>query len=423
MSDLIRFLPLLITFGVFPVLAWLCLRWLSPGRRAAGLAAAGLLLLPPLCILASDTAVRMHDVRHFLAAALPLIASYVLLFIIHWVLVRIWGASEGPSGMVPIFFPLALLAIAKYAPGHWGEFYPGKRFNVLYLGLSYVTFRLGLLALEVRNRVVPCPSLAEYLGFTFMPLTLSVGPISAYSLFWRSLSKPVAPPIPVVLPRFLKGATKYLLLGNLVNQLTYAGLLGDGHPHPPVDVIVAILAYYLYLYLNFSGYCDMVVATAACCGIEIQENFDAPFTARNLQDFWKRWHMTLGIYLRDLVFSPLSKFIATKQGGRNIQHAVAISIFCVFLVIGVWHGVGWNFALYGAVHGVGVVTVHYYTQFLRKKLSRKAYQDYMANRFIKGAGIVLTQSFAALSLILFANPLPAVGRLLHSVIDWVPYVH
>jgi len=421
MYDLIRFLPLLITFGVFPVLVLLCLRLLNPERRAAGLAVAGLLLLPPLCILASDTDVRMHDLGHFLAAALPLIASYVLLFVIHWILVRVWGASEGPSGMLPVLFPLAVLAIAKYLPGHWGEFYSGKRFNILYLGLSYVAFRLGLLALEVRNRVVPCPSLAEYLGFTFMPLTLSVGPISAYSLFRRSLSKPAAPPISVVLPRFLKGATKYLLLGNLVNQLTYAGLLGDGHPHSPVDVIVAILAYYVYLYLNFSGYCDMVVAAAAGCGIEIQENFDAPFSARNLQDFWKRWHMTLGTFLRDLLFSPLSKYIATKQGGRNIQHAVAVSIFCVFLVIGVWHGVGWNFALYGAVHGVGVVTVHYYTQFLRKRLSRKAYQDYMANRLIKGAAIIVTQSFAALSLILFANPLPAVARLLHAVVAWEPY--
>jgi len=419
MYDLIRFLPLLITFGVFPVLALLCLRFLDPGRRAAGLAVAGLLLLPPLCILAADMDVRMHDLRHFLAAAVPLIASYILLFVIHWILVRIWGT--GPWGMVPVLFPLAVLAIAKYAPGHWGEFYSGKRFNVLYLGLSYVAFRLGLLAMEVRNQVVPCPSLAEYLGFTFMPLTLSVGPISAYSLFRRSLSKPAAPPISVILPRFLKGATKYLLLGNLFNQLTYAGLLGDGHPHPPVDVIVAIVAYYIYLYLNFSGYCDMVVATAACCGIEIQENFDAPFSARNLQDFWKRWHMTLGTFLRDLLFSPLSKYIATKQGGRDIQRAVAVSIFCVFLVIGVWHGVGWNFALYGAVHGVGVVTVHYYTQFLRKKLSRKAYQDYMANRVIKGAAIIVTQSFAALSLILFANSMPAVGRLLHSVAAWVPY--
>jgi hypothetical protein len=68
------------------------------------------------------------------------------------------------------------------------------------------------------------------------------------------------------------------------------------------------------------------------------------------------------------------------------------------------------------------VTVHYYTQFLRRKLGRKGYQDYLANRFIKGTGIVITQLFVALSLILFANPLPAVGRLLHAVVAWVPYV-
>jgi membrane protein involved in D-alanine export len=134
-----------------------------------------------------------------------------------------------------------------------------------------------------------------------------------------------------------------------------------------------------------------------------------------------RWHITLGTYLKDLLFSPLSKYIATKQGGRNIQHAVAIAIFCVFLVNGVWHGVGWNFVLFGVTQGLGVMTVHYYTQYLRRRLGRKSYQEYMANGLVKGAGIAVTQLFYALSLILFANPLPVVGRLLYSVVAWVPY--
>jgi len=131
--------------------------------------------------------------------------------------------------------------------------------------------------------------------------------------------------------------------------------------------------------------------------------------------------MTLGNVMRDLLFSPLSKYLAGQLGGKNIQHAVALSIFCVFLVIGVWHGFGWNFVLFGAVHGAGVVIVHYYTQLLKRGLGRPGYQRYMSSSTIKFFAIVITQSFAAISLMLFANPLPEVGHLLRAVISG-PYV-
>lgn len=289
---------------------------------------------------------------------------------------------------------------------------------MLYLGLSYVAFRLGLLALEVRNGVVLLPTLSEYLSFTFMPLTLSIGPISTYSLYQRSLSKPVRVPLSDILLRFLKGFTKYLVVANLANQLTYQGLLHDGHPHLPGDIIVASLAYYAYLYLNFSGYCDMVVAAGALCGMEIQENFNSPVLSRNMQEFWTRWHITLGAYMRDLLFSPLSKYLVRKQGGKNVQYAITFSIFCVFLVIGVWHGVGWNFLLFGVSQGVGVVAAHFYEQFLKKRLGRQGYQKYMRNPYIKWTAIIVTQVFFAFSLLLFANPMPTIGRLLHSLFSW-----
>jgi D-alanyl-lipoteichoic acid acyltransferase DltB (MBOAT superfamily) len=421
MYDLVRFLPLILTFGFFPVLAFACRRFLSPDRQASALAVAGLGLLPLLCILAAGEGMRLYDVSRFVVIAAPVIVSYPLLFIIHWALVRQWGARAGAFGIAPILFPIAVLGIAKYTPGHWGEIYGGMRFTELYLGLSYVAFRLSLLAVEVRNRTVPPPSLSEYLGFTFLTSTLAVGPISRYSLFRSSLSEPVRADVEKSVLRFVKGATKYLVLANLANQFTYAGLLKDGHPHGSLDVVIAIVSYYYYLYLNFSGYCDMVIATASLCGIEIEENFDSPLTARNLQEFWRRWHMTLGNFLRDLLFSPLSKYFAGKLGGQNIQHAVALSIFCVFLVIGVWHGFGWNFLLYGAAHGTGVVIVQYYTQLLKRGLGRPGYQRYMSNPIIKVCAIVITQLFAAFSLILFANPLPEVGHLLRAVISG-PYV-
>lgn len=422
MYDLIRFIPVITTFLVFPAIALLCRRFLKVQHQAAALAVASLALLPLLSILNADDQVRARDWSRFVSTSLPFIGTYVLVFLLHWLMVRQWGDDQGKRGLFTIVFPVLVLAAAKYIPGHWGEYYPGKRFTVLYFGLSYVAFRLGMLALEVRNRVVLRPSLAEYFSFAFMPLTLSIGPISTYSLYYRSLLKPLAVPRVEAAVRFLKGFTKYLVVANLANQLTYEGLLHDGHPHAPIDIVVAIMAYYAYLYLNFSGYCDMAIAAGALCGFEIQENFNSPVTSRNTQEFWTKWHITLGNYMRDLVFSPMSKALVRRFGNQSLQYSITFSIFCVFLLIGIWHGVGWNYLLFGAAQGIAVVSAHFYDQFLKNKLGRAGYKSYMANPYIKGLAIGVTQVYAAWTLLLFANPMPLVGRLLHSLFTWSTFV-
>ena len=107
--------------------------------------------------------------------------------------------------------------------------------------------------------------------------------------------------------RVLVGAVKFKFFGPLLNQLTYSGLLLDGHPHLWVDLPIAAVAYYLYLYCNFSGFCDIAIGGAGLMGIPVAENFANPFAARNMKDYWNRWHITLSLYMRDVVFSPLSK--------------------------------------------------------------------------------------------------------------------
>ena len=124
-----------------------------------------------------------------------------------------------------------------------------------------MAFRLSHLVLEVRNGVAPPPTLSEYLSFALFVPTLAVGPINPYSVFRESLYKRdrSVTPLGKSALRVLVGVTKYLFLASLLEQLSYTGLLLDGHPHPRIDVAVAAVAFYLYLYLNFSGYCDMAI--------------------------------------------------------------------------------------------------------------------------------------------------------------------
>jgi D-alanyl-lipoteichoic acid acyltransferase DltB (MBOAT superfamily) len=172
-----------------------------------------------------------------------------------------------------------------------------------------------------------------------------------------------------------------------------------------------MLFYYLYLYCNFSGFCDMAIGAAALIGIPVPENFDNPFAARNVKDFWNRWHITLSTWMRDVVFSPLSKFFVGKFGIKLADHAIALTITIVFLLVGIWHGVGWHFAAFGAAHALGVVANHYYTIFLKKKLGRDGFKAYNENRWIRAIAVALTFCYCAASLFLFANTFPEMKEI------------
>ena len=155
----------------------------------------------------------------------------------------------------------------------------------------------------------------------------------------------------------------------------------------------------------------MAIGAAALIGIPVPENFDNPFAARNMREFWNRWHITLSQWMRDVVFAPLSKTLVRLSGPANANHAIAVAVAIVFFLIGIWHGVGWNYALFGLAQSVGVVTVHYYTLFLKKRLGREGFKAYSENRAIHAAAVVMTFCYYAATLFLFANTLPQMKQI------------
>ncbi|HWB61281.1 MAG TPA: MBOAT family O-acyltransferase [Chthoniobacteraceae bacterium] len=272
--------------------------------------------------------------------------------------------------------------------------------------------------IEIRNGVVPQPGICRYLGYSFFVPTMPVGPINPYSNFRKGFDDP-APAIPAgrATLRIMVGLVKYKFLGSICDQLSYSGLLLDGHMHPRIDFPVAVVFYYLYLYCNFSGFCDMAIGAAGLIGIPVAENFNNPFAARNVRDFWNRWHITLSNYMRDVVFAPVSKFLARILGPERVNHAIALTIVMVFLLIGIWHGVGWNFAAYGAAHAFAVVANHYYTIALKKRLGRDGFKAYNTNPWVRAAAVSLTFCYCAATLFLFANTIPGMKEIA-SAIRW-----
>jgi D-alanyl-lipoteichoic acid acyltransferase DltB (MBOAT superfamily) len=108
------------------------------------------------------------------------------------------------------------------------------------------------------------------------------------------------------------------------------------------------LSYTIQLYFDFSGYTDMALGSARLINIHLPINFNSPYKAENIQDFWRRWHMTLSRFLRDYVYIPLG-------GNRKGTTQTYRNLFLTFLIGGIWHGAGWTFAVWGAIHGVAVV--------------------------------------------------------------------
>jgi D-alanyl-lipoteichoic acid acyltransferase DltB (MBOAT superfamily) len=114
-------------------------------------------------------------------------------------------------------------------------------------------------------------------------------------------------------------------------------------------VVFAIYAYAVQIYADFSGYTDIAIGVALLLGFRFPENFNAPYAAESMQDFWRRWHMTLSSWLRDYLYIPLG-------GNRGPTWRTALNIFLTMLIAGLWHGAAWTFVAWGAYHGIAQVT-------------------------------------------------------------------
>jgi D-alanyl-lipoteichoic acid acyltransferase DltB (MBOAT superfamily) len=408
---MVALLRLIVPFVLLPSLCGLLFR-LPPSRFRTQLFAlinvAGAL---GLCLLMPMTGIYFWQLPTFLRIAVPVLGVYLAAVLLQYFLMRACAHKPGWTPSIAFLFPILFMLVVKYGPALSSPFsselnFVGKRtITEFMIGISYMAFRLSRLVLEVRNGGVPSPTVSEYLSFAFFLPTFAVGPISKYRTFWESLHKPdrAKTPVEPSLMRMLVGLTKYLFLSSIVEQLSYTGLLLDGHPHAWIDLPIAAVAYYVYLYLNFSGYCDLAIGVSGLIGIQVDENFNAPFLSRNVQELWIRWHMTLSSYMREMLFSPLSMFLIRKFGQRVVPHAIAVSIFSVFVAIGAWHGLAWNFLLFGAMHGVGVVSCHYYTIWLKKSLGKAGYEAYNNNLLIQTAARTATFLFMTLTLFFFAN--------------------
>ncbi len=290
------------------------------------------------------------------------------------------------------------------------------------VGVSYMAFKLIHMLVDAKEWTLAPLSFLTYLAYQLSFLTLLAGPIQRYNDFqawWEGLDAP-APARAESLAawdRILSGVIKSGLVGVLALRVhDRAAELVLAHPgrlKALAGFLAALYSYPLFVYFNFSGYCDIVIGGGRLLGLSLPENFNRPFAARNMIDFWNRWHISLSSWIRDYVFMAGYKRAAEAWGRPPRWIGLAMLFLSLFLA-GVWHGSTWNFVIFGLIHGIGVVAVDMYGRMLQTRLGRDGLARYQGLAAPRLAAVGFTFHYVCFSFLFFPSDLGRTAALLRA---------
>jgi len=268
---------------------------------------------------------------------------------------------------------------------------PSRLDVLLPVGISFYTFQTLSYTIDIyRGRMEPTRNFVRFACFvTFFP-QLVAGPIVRASELLPQLAKhPRLDPSRVSDALFLiaTGLVKKVAIADYVAVNFVDRVFEDPTGYSAAEVMVGLYGYTLQIYCDFSGYTDVARGSAKLFGLELPENFDRPYQAKNPAEFWRRWHMTLSSWLRDYLYFPL--------GGSRARPARAyFNLWLTMFLIGLWHGASWNFVIYGSLQATAVV-IH---RLVSRRSSRDPADDSLGAHVTK---VLLTMHFVVLSRVFF----------------------
>ena len=312
---------------------------------------------------------------------------------------------------------LGLLGFFKYTDFAIAQFnFLGNQFNLntqipmlnlaLPIGISFYTFHsIGYLIDVYRNHVVPSKSLREYAIFiTFFP-QLVAGPILRAKEFLPQLREKMDKlEIGTKLRQIVINETNLkigitLMALGFFKKMFFADnispLVNEIFNHPvgldSFTIILGTISFGIQVYCDFSGYSDIAIGAALILGFKISPNFNKPFFATSPSEFWRRWHISLSSWVKDYLFLPI---VYRKIGS---DFTLFFGLLITFIVLGLWHGAGWNFILFGLLHGI-YVTIE---TIIRKRVPTLADHWFFKRKIGKIVSILVTQYFIFLAWIAF----------------------
>jgi D-alanyl-lipoteichoic acid acyltransferase DltB (MBOAT superfamily) len=280
---------------------------------------------------------------------------------------------------------------------------------VLPIGISFFTFQALSYVIDIYRRTFEPGRLLDFAVFlSFFPHVVA-GPIVRPAEFLPQLKARHDPRHVDASRAFFLifiGLFKKVVIANVLATEIVDSVFASPQQHSSLEVLVAIYAYAVQIYADFSGYTDMAIGLALLLGFRFPQNFDSPYTALSIQDFWRRWHMTLSRWLRDYLYIPLG-------GNRRGSRRTYFNLMLTMLLGGLWHGAAWTFVVWGAIHGV-YLSVEHWKRTRRERLGLPEPPDTRRHRW--------TQRIITFNLVCFAwvffrsesleNAFEVLGRLI-----------
>lgn len=261
------------------------------------------------------------------------------------------------------------------------------------LGISFYTFQAISYLTEVYwQEEEPEQNLPDFLIYMLFFMKFLSGPIERAADMLPQLKSGKATDYQSMvygMKLIVVGLMKKLILADYIASYI-DGIFNSPHSASGVQLLMACLLYPIELYGDFSGYTDIALGGARMLGFKLSPNFNRPFIAQTTADFWRRWHMSLSFWVRDYLYLPLS------SGMRGWgQWGVFLSLILTFTGLGIWHGAGWNFAIYGLIQGV-IIFYEMKTMAFRNKV-----RSWLGNPLFSTLSVIRTYLIFAFSLIFF----------------------
>ena len=274
------------------------------------------------------------------------------------------GRTEDPRRrrlllLASIFYYLGVLALFKYwnfgadtlvavARALGVKLSPVHLRLVLPFGISFFTFETMSYTIDVYRRdMKPAQRYLDYLLFVAFFPHLVAGPIvRPHAMLPQFEREPDASDATKARGLYLiaTGLAKKIVIGDTLAVNLVGRVFDNPERYSSLEGLVAVYAYAIQIYCDFSGYTDVAIGSALLFGYELPQNFDAPYTSRDLQEFWRRWHISLSSWLRDYLYVPLG-------GNRGSTFRTYRNLMITMVLGGLWHGASWNFVIWGALHG------------------------------------------------------------------------
>ena len=304
-------------------------------------------------------------------------------------------------------------AVLRTTTGQSAEL--ASAFDLPWLGFSFLAFRLLSVLRDYQSGKLPSYSLSEFVTYAIFFPTYIAGPIDRSQRFIGDLRKVEAAQVLnepnsrasnrfVGSQRILIGAFKKFVLADSL-ALFALNAQNALQVESTIWTWVLLYAYALRIYFDFAGYTDIAIGLGNLLGFKLPENFNRPYLKLSMTAFWNSWHITLAQWFRAYYFNPLTRSLRSKQLKLPSWVIIFIGQFTTMLLIGLWHGITLNFAIWGAWHGIGLFINNRWSNWIRPRIAGRELSPGL-EKTMKFGSWLLTFNFVSLGWVWFALPDP-----------------